>query len=879
MSASTTRSAPEQIPQSLRQPVMADGSAPAGQDGKKHKGSIRRRLIVLCAFQILLVLASTMFLTRQIAEVAEYQARNVQLVSKAKLANSAQRTFGELKYWLSDLAVSLLVESESRAKDAQADLKVQLDELSRHDAETVLAMRTSLDVMIRQAYLAVDAYTNNTRVLGNSHMSTARIHIAKIDALLEAIVSRAEFDAYALENTVETKISEARVVGFAILIGGVLIGLAVAFYFLLSITRPLRELAVATIEVSNDYRNAEIPENFPAEIAVMADSLRRFRDNLIERDRLLEERAQSESQAEKARRLFRAFLDNAQTAFLLRRPEGEYILANKQWHEWFNQSGEEMEGLDVRGQSGSIEKESLDRHDEEVIGGRTSITREIDATLKDGSAKRFFMQKFPVTDENDAVVAIGMTFADITELRETERELVEQSYRAQEALEANAAMTEFLTNMSHELRTPLNAIIGFADVLSKGGENDISQDYRDFAGDILLSGQHLLDMINDLLDSAKIEKGEFEIEPERISLRGQLEDSIGLIEPQAAARSLLIETKLDGISEDTVLMADRRCFRQIILNLMSNAEKFSDSGSPIIVSATIEDSGLVFSVQDFGIGISAEYLEQVFDRFAQVEGGLQRKRGGTGIGLSISRALAELHGGTLTLESEEGKGTTAILRLPESVTTAPAEKSPEIEAKPATGTGPGRPLRILVAEDHKINQAVIRSILGELGHQVEIVGTGKEALAAVLRSPFDPCQFLFRIALGRVWFGRQGHERKAAHKIRRYHHPRRAAEPVGAGDGAGNDAAHRAPAGPGRVRRDRTVHWRRLQEDGDGAKGKSVGNGPPCGGKDARYAVAGDRQPHQCIRFRPAADVSAVPALHRRYRRFPGAHFRSVERL
>ncbi len=249
--------------------------------------------------------------------------------------------------------------------------------------------------------------------------------------------------------------------------------------------------------------------------------------------------------------------------------------------------------------------------------------------------------------------------SDITDLKTRQMELEVERNNAEAA---NRAKTDFLTNMSHELRTPLNAIIGFSDVMVTGIFGDLPDRYRTYADDISSSGKHLLSLINDLLDSAKIESGSFELEVTEFSLTDVVQQATALITSLAEERQLFLE--LSDFNEQAALRADQRALRQILLNLLSNAVKFSPRHGTVNLDVACAGHDLTIRISDTGIGIGKDDLDRVFDRFVQVQDPLHRSHDGTGIGLPLSRSLAEMHGGSLYLESEVGQGTTAVLHLP-----------------------------------------------------------------------------------------------------------------------------------------------------------------------------------------------------------------------
>jgi two-component system cell cycle sensor histidine kinase PleC len=262
----------------------------------------------------------------------------------------------------------------------------------------------------------------------------------------------------------------------------------------------------------------------------------------------------------------------------------------------------------------------------------------------------------------DQEALIRFSHEDLT--RELEEARDEALMKRAEAEAANASKTAFLANISHELRTPLNAILGFSEIIARECLGPVgSARYKEYAGDIHNSGTHLLSLINDLLDVAKIEAGRMEIEPHMIDAGRMLENALKFVGVKARERNQHLSLTVDEAAR--VLYADERAVKQILINLVSNAVKFTQEGGHIDVVARRNEAGdFELMVGDDGPGIPKEKIDRIFKPFAQVDNRYDRQAGGTGLGLALVRGLAELHGGRTWIESAEGKGTRVFVVLP-----------------------------------------------------------------------------------------------------------------------------------------------------------------------------------------------------------------------
>ncbi|HEY8964746.1 MAG TPA: PAS domain-containing protein [Alphaproteobacteria bacterium] len=263
-------------------------------------------------------------------------------------------------------------------------------------------------------------------------------------------------------------------------------------------------------------------------------------------------------------------------------------------------------------------------------------------------------------DHDGEVIALYGIMQDITQQKEHEQALRE----AKEAAEnAYASKSRFLANMSHELRTPLNAIIGFSDLIEKQMLGPLGNErYLDYIGAIRESGQHLLDLITDILDMSKIEAGKYELTVEPVNMTQVVRAVVQMMEARAMEGQLTL--KADLPDNDVVVSADRRAVKQILLNLLSNAVKFSDKGGHVIIRLMDGQSAVTVQVQDTGIGIPAHKIADVLKPFEQVSNAFTRRHEGSGLGLAITKDLVELHGGIMGIDSRLGEGTIVMFTIP-----------------------------------------------------------------------------------------------------------------------------------------------------------------------------------------------------------------------
>jgi signal transduction histidine kinase/DNA-binding response OmpR family regulator len=300
-----------------------------------------------------------------------------------------------------------------------------------------------------------------------------------------------------------------------------------------------------------------------------------------------------------------------------------------------------------------------------------------------------------------------------------------------EADAANRAKSVFLANMSHEIRTPFHGLLGMMSLLQDTGLNAQQQGFLLTAKE---SANHLLAILNDILDISQLESGKLQVQPETMELPLLVAQVEALMRVQAQSKGLALNVQLDADVPRWV-RADATRLKQILFNLLSNAVKFSEAGSVGLRVATGFGGRVIFTVSDTGVGMDAKTLERLFQRFMRADDSPSRRQGGTGLGLEISRDLARLMGGDITVQSEMGRGSTftVALPLPAAAPPTPAQLAPETVA---TARTPG-PLRVLVAEDHPVNRAYLEAVLDKLGHQAVFKEDGDGAVRAMQHDEFD----------------------------------------------------------------------------------------------------------------------------------------------
>lgn len=429
-----------------------------------------------------------------------------------------------------------------------------------------------------------------------------------------------------------------------ILACGVLLSIATAWLgFRLFINTPLRRLleSIECSETSGVPTTVEVRQNDELGSVMAAFNTMQMRDK--EKTHLLE--------LERAR--FACVLDSMMDGLIVVGADTRVIMTNLASCKLLGKSSDEITGASVLNLFRSVRSDSKELADLSCV----------EALVADGSIVPVLTSVASMLNGENTTVYV---FRDISDVIERERKLQKTIL---EALSANRAKTEFLANMSHELRTPLNAIIGFSEIISSGmlggPRNAAAEEY---AGDINDSGQHLLALINDILDIAKVETGETKVYPEFVGVR----EVFGSVKRVMRTHALQGEVMLDIATPDDsfALYIDTLRLKQILINLVSNAVKFTDPGGTVSVDARHEDEGIAIVVRDTGIGMTEFEIGEAMKPFRQVDNSHTRKYEGTGLGLPLSKSLVELMGGIFEIRSRKGRGTEVRVRFPDAQTMA-----------------------------------------------------------------------------------------------------------------------------------------------------------------------------------------------------------------
>ncbi len=450
------------------------------------------------------------------------------------------------------------------------------------------------------------------------------------------------------------------------------------------------------------------------------------------------ERAKAERALHESQQRLQSLIDNSPSEIVIKDTDLRYVQVNRIFEEHYGVARADVVGKVVRDVLPASMADAIEVQDAAVMKSGNPVEMELDAVVH-GETRINLESKFPIPDDQGNIIGIAGIAADITERKRSEREL-EKAKEAADA--ANKAKSDLLAMVSHEIRTPMNGALGMARLL---WETDLDDDQQECVDTIVASGEALVRIVDDLLDASKLEAGALHLEAIPFIAGDVVERAVGVMAARASEKGLTLTRAVDA-AIPPVVIGDPLRLRQILLNLISNAIKFTSKGSVAVDAALVSRDGdkavVRFAVADTGQGIRPATQKKLFAPYTQGTVEVARKYGGTGLGLTICRRLAELMGSEIVLESTYGKGSTfradiplAIDRTTDAVTLRESQATRHLDRW--GDQAPGRSLTVLQVEDNAINREVAERILSRVGHEVVSVANGVEALRAIQERRFD----------------------------------------------------------------------------------------------------------------------------------------------
>ncbi|HQU69809.1 MAG TPA: response regulator [Albidovulum sp.] len=692
--------------------------------------SILLRLVLLSGVLLAFLLATNAFLSSRLARNATAISDGAAAIQTLTRANAASTHFGELKYWLSDLSVSLLVRSERNAKDARAALEEELAALEGVAPERVAIIRTEVAALFEQSMRAVDAYTNDQRVIGNSLVAKGQEHIRRVDDELGALVAALETQAVAKSDAAHSEAANAVQMSKWIVIAAGITGLLLTLVIVGSITSPLRQLLHAMEEITGGNLAARLPKAGSDEIGAMGRTLGLFRDSLAERERLAAQREEADREVLRTKTQLTEAIEAISEGFALFDADDRLVICNQRYKDMYAKIGMVLTpGVTFRSIAAQVVATEIVEDDapEGWVDRRVAQHLLPEGPFEQKRTDGTWMKISETPTEAGGIVGV---FTDITEVKAREaklQELVESLAEARDVAErATVAKSQFLANMSHEIRTPMNGVIGMSNLLM---DTDLSPEQMEFARTVNESAESLLTVINDILDYSKVEAGKLELEHLPFNLRDCVESALDLVAMAAARKGLDLAYFIEPDVPETII-SDPTRLRQVLLNLLNNALKFTEKGEVVLTVAPEGETApggecrLLVSVRDTGIGIPTDRQAILFQSFTQADATTTRRYGGTGLGLAISQRLVDLMGGRIWLESIEGQGTTFRFTI-----TAPVG-----EPIGTTGLDAARPdltgKRLLIVDDNATNRHLLSRLAKNWSMVPVEVARPEDAVAA-----------------------------------------------------------------------------------------------------------------------------------------------------
>ena len=635
---------------------------------------------------------------------------------RLEVAGQADRHFGEMRYWMTDLSVSLLTLSERRANDARAKLDLSLDKLEAFAPQAADAVRKQTQSYYDTSLRAADAYTDGNRILGNTLLAQARVASDAVDTTLTQLVEdlSERADRTSKEATAAAQAAMNRAVIACIFI--IFVGAYLTWRALRSILVPMQAIGNAISGLIQGARDVDLPPEGPDELGRMSQALRALQDSQ-ERRRVLEEEAQAQ------RNTILTAIETIPDGFALFDSEDRLLLVNDRFRSIFAhiedilEQGTAFEDI-LRLQ---VERGVVDTQDvpaEDWIRERIERHRNLDGGRQEVMMGGAWIQVSKRKTPDEGTVSV---YSDITDLKSKQTQLEEANAQA---VAASTAKSQFLASMSHELRTPLNAIIGYSEMLSEDAQDMGFETAIEDLEKIMASGRHLLSLINDVLDLSKIEAGKMEVYTETFALKPLLEEVATTVVPLVSKNGNELVLSID-LDEDEI-ETDKTKLRQNLFNLLSNAAKFTENGKIELSVSRAQKKGAEyyrFVVRDEGIGMTPEQSGKLFQAFVQADQSTTRNFGGTGLGLAIAQEFTRMMGGQISVESKVDVGSTFSFEIPARFIAVSSPESDQPGHSEASGLG-----RILIVDDEEDARLAVATIVQDEGYEVLMAANAKKGI-------------------------------------------------------------------------------------------------------------------------------------------------------
>lgn len=672
--------------------------------------SIRSQLIILACIGLVVFLATSLFLTRALVRNTDTVAAQSKFVEVLETTYRTSMQFDEMKYWLADLAVSLLMNSENRAVRARERLDAQLDLLGEVEPEAAESIRSDADRVMQQSMVAVEAYSRDSRVLGNSLMAPARTYIRDADEKLAALVTELREQSRRVSDAAVSRTDETLHLALGVVALAVIMGFALTAFLMRSISLPLGRLVTAMDGITAGNLQVELPPAGKDEIGAMSRTLGLFRDSLMERDRLSEER-------DTQRRTIETAVETINDGIVLWDSDDRLVLCNSKFREFYAELDDLLKpGVAFEEIVGSALDKGL--HDLDGISRDAWLARRYKMHSKPAGSHTHHHNDnrwIRVTERKTPDGGTVAVYTDITDLKEHEQELRQAKDKAEHALqdltqaqtnlvqaEKLALLGQLVAGIAHEIKNPLNFVNNFADLsvelleelnevleevmpkLDEKVRDDVQDLFATLSGNLNKIGEHGAradSIVKSMLSHSR--EGPGERRPTEINTL--VEESLNLAYHGARAKDQDFNITLERDYDENAgtLDAIPQDLSRVFLNLFSNGfyatqkRRLEGGDAAYIPTLTVStrDAGenVEIRVRDNGTGMPADVAEKIFTPFFTTKPTGE----GTGLGLSLSYDIvAHQHNGTFDVDSREGEYTAFVILLPRQAGAAARHSEP-----------------------------------------------------------------------------------------------------------------------------------------------------------------------------------------------------------